>query len=606
MGRTLRIFLAGSVVCLFWAGANLGDEQLSRTQLARLGKSATVLVELGGRPGQRMGQGYGSAFCIHGSGLFVTNEHVVHPRNQVYGNQEGAEGDITLVVHPGEKNEKSYGAKVVRADKQLDLALLRVDGKHDFPTLRLGDAEGLEELMDVVAFGFPYGPGLIGAGGANLGQAPEAGRREYPSVSVNAGSITALRRQGGNIDRIQLDATINPGNSGGPLLNKEGRVIGVVVSMAVAQHLGRTGISYAIPASQLSRFLARPDILFTPPVVKRSNHDQPVEFHAKTTFLVPTEIAAEVELLLARAGEPQRHYPMKLVNGVYEARAIPFPDRKGPVVFRVEVKYADGSVNGVSEERDFKLNQQPMKLSQVEQINLGPEVKVKLASGGTLKGALTDLDRIWVNVGKQPLRLNLSNASEIKVEPPESEAPVSCIIVVRQAGKELARLDEPLYPEGSLQASMDTLRDEKFIKPPRSTSPISYLRVISTAGDYIGQGKTYSYSGEALGVRRNDRGVNVAVGGPFGWQLSFGAPHGQFLEVGEYLDAKRYPFSEASPGIEFSGQGRGCNRISGKFVVWEFEMKGNEVTKLAIDFIQRCEETMPPLYGRLRFQSSFH
>jgi hypothetical protein len=213
------------------------------------------------------------------------------------------------------------------------------------------------------------------------------------------------------------------------------------------------------------------------------------------------------------------------------------------------------------------------------------------------------LETLLVKVGKQPLRLDLANAAEVKVDPPDAEAPVSRISVARQSGKEEGRLDEPLYVEGSLQVSMDALRDGKFIKPPRSTSPVSYLRAISGKGDYIGQGKTYSYPGEALTVRRYDRGVNISVDG---WHISFGAPRGRFLEVGEYLDAKRYPFSEASPGIEFTGQGRGCNQISGQFVVWELEFKGNEVTKLAIDFVQRCENKMPPLYGRLRYQSSFH
>src|SRR5260370_18876355 len=127
---------------------------------------------------------------------------------------------------------------------------------------------------------------------------------------------------------------------------------------------------------------------------------------------------------------------------------------------------------------------------------------------------------------------------------------------------------------------MDELRNGKFKKQQRSAAQITCLRAISSKGEYIGQGKTYSYPGEALRVRRNDRGVNISVGGAFGWQISFGAPNGQFLAVGEYLDAKRYPFSAASPGIEFTGEGRGCNQISAKFVVWELEIQGNEVTKL--------------------------
>jgi hypothetical protein len=69
---------------------------------------------------------------------------------------------------------------------------------------------------------------------------------------------------------------------------------------------------------------------------------------------------------------------------------------------------------------------------------------------------------------------------------------------------------------------------------------------------------------------------------------------------------RSYHGSGASPGLEFMGYGRGCGQISGQFVVWELEVQGNTVTKLAVDFVQRCEGRMPPLYGRLRYQSSFH
>jgi hypothetical protein len=506
-----------------------------------------------------------------------------------------------LVLNPGEKTEKSYAARVVRTDKDLDLALLRIDGTHDLAALNLGDDADLEELMEVVAFGFPFGTGIGGAPPA------AAKRREYPSVSVNAGSITALRLKGGELDRIQLDATINPGNSGGPVLDKGGKVIGLVRSLAVAQGLGRTGISYAIPVSHLKRFLARPDIVFQVPKVERSQQGQPAEFRVQATSLLPTAVPLELELVLLRAGEPARRHPMKLAGGVYRAQAVPFPKGKGPAVLRLEVKYEDGTVAGVVEDRDFQLDKRQLKLSQVEYLRLGPKDKVWLVNGSSYQGRLSGLEALPVKVGKQTLRVDLADA-EVKVETPSAEAPVSCVIVVRQSGKIVGRLEEPLYVEGALQVSMDALRDGKFIKPPRSAFPVSYLRAISSPGDYIGQGKTYSYTGEDLTLRRNDRGVNISVGGggAGGWQILFGAPQGRFLEVGEYLDAQRFPFSGASPGIEFMGQGRGCNQISGQFVVWELEVQGNTVTKLAIDFVQRCEGRMPPLYGRLRYQSSFH
>ena len=49
----------------------------------------------------------------------------------------------------------------------------------------------------------------------------------------------------------------------------------------------------------------------------------------------------------------------------------------------------------------------------------------------------------------------------------------------------------------------------------------------------------------------------------------------------------------------------GANTLAGAFAVWELEVNGNEVTRLAIDFHLRCEEKMPPLYGSIRFNSNF-
>jgi hypothetical protein len=149
---------------------------------------------------------------------------------------------------------------------------------------------------------------------------------------------------------------------------------------------------------------------------------------------------------------------------------------------------------------------------------------------------------------------------------------------------------------------LDGLRTGKFVQPPPSRAPTYYLYVVSSPGDFVGQGQTYSYRGNEVRVRTNPRGVEVRANG---WNLLCGAAPGWRLTVGEFRGARRHPFSGASPGIEFTGNGRGCNTIAGEFRVWELEVRGNEVVRLAIDFVQRCEETGPPLYGAVRFNSSF-
>jgi len=169
-------------------------------------KKATVLAEAGGAA-------EGTAFCVDAGGFFVTNAHVI----------EGSGGVVNLVFYPGEKNQETVKAKVVRVDKDADLALLQARPRSMPPPLELGDSDGLTETMEVMALGYPFGRDLA------------TGRDDFPSVTVSLGHITALRKKRGELEAIQLDASLNPGNSGGPVINAQGRVIGVDVTPAMVE-----------------------------------------------------------------------------------------------------------------------------------------------------------------------------------------------------------------------------------------------------------------------------------------------------------------------------------------------------------------------------------
>jgi hypothetical protein len=140
-----------------------------------------------------------------------------------------------------------------------------------------------------------------------------------------------------------------------------------------------------------------------------------------------------------------------------------------------------------------------------------------------------------------------------------------------------------------------------FPKPDASSTPTSYMKVVSTPGEYVGQGKTYEYTGDQFKATVTKRGIAIRVDG---WRFEAGAPVGKFLTVGEYPDAKRFPFSGTSPGLEFSGKGRANNKLTGAFAVWELEIENNQIVKLAIDFEQRTAPEKPPVTGKIRFNSS--
>jgi serine protease Do len=156
----------------------------------------------------------GSGFIISSDGYILTNAHVV-------------DGANVVTVKLTDKRE--YHAKVVGADKQSDVAVLKIDAK-DLPTVKIGDPRQSKVGQWVVAIGSPYGF----------------------ENTVTSGIISAKSRSLPNENYtpfIQTDVPVNPGNSGGPLFNLQGEVIGIN-SMIYSQTGGFQGLSFAIPINE--------------------------------------------------------------------------------------------------------------------------------------------------------------------------------------------------------------------------------------------------------------------------------------------------------------------------------------------------------------------
>lgn len=175
---------------------------------------------------QREFSGTGSGVVIHKDGFIITNYHVV----------DGAQK--LIVSFDDQYDSKTYAAEVVSSAKEEDLALLKIKGERDFPTIPLGTSHDLMLGEPVIAIGNPYGQ----------------------THTVTQGIISGLHRnmkiptQFGNLsfdDLIQTDASINPGNSGGPLLNINGDLIGINNAMnSNAQNIG-----FAIPVDHVKKVL---------------------------------------------------------------------------------------------------------------------------------------------------------------------------------------------------------------------------------------------------------------------------------------------------------------------------------------------------------------
>ncbi|MET3912468.1 serine protease Do [Bradyrhizobium sp. S3.3.6] len=178
---------------------------------------------MNGMPRQRhqVVTGEGSGFFISADGYAVTNNHVVDHAQSV----QVTTDDGTI-----------YTAKVVGTDPKTDLALIKVEGKKDFPFVKFSDQK--PRIGDwVVAVGNPFGLG----------------------GTVTAGIVSASGRDIGNgpyDDFIQIDAPINKGNSGGPAFDMNGNVIGVNTAI-FSPSGGSVGIGFDIPSSTAKLVVAQ-------------------------------------------------------------------------------------------------------------------------------------------------------------------------------------------------------------------------------------------------------------------------------------------------------------------------------------------------------------
>ena len=168
----------------------------------------------GGRKYEQVGTG--SGVIISQDGYIVTNNHVIAGATEI---------EITL------NNKQKYKAELIGADKENDIALLKIDSDLDLPYIPFANSDNLKIGEWVLAVGNPY----------NL------------TSTVTAGIVSAkgrdLQGNGNIVDSfIQTDAAVNPGNSGGALVNTRGELVGI--NTAISSKTGSfVGYSFAVPSN---------------------------------------------------------------------------------------------------------------------------------------------------------------------------------------------------------------------------------------------------------------------------------------------------------------------------------------------------------------------
>lgn len=168
----------------------------------------------------RRQQSLGSGFIISQDGFIVTNNHVIKNAYEITVNLQGV--------------DSPFKAEVVGRDPETDLAVLKIEADRVLPVLEFGDSDSLKVGQWVMAIGNPFGL----------------------AHTVTAGIVSAKGRiigSGPFDDFIQTDASINPGNSGGPLLDMNGKVIGINTAIVAAGQ----GIGFAIPSNMAKGIISQ-------------------------------------------------------------------------------------------------------------------------------------------------------------------------------------------------------------------------------------------------------------------------------------------------------------------------------------------------------------
>lgn len=219
--KTIAVALVALLaIAAFVASAN--DMQRAEEFLAQLTEESKVRSTEAKREREMRGIWFGTGFFVTADGYFVTNHHVI-----------GENKHVVLFTTDGGR----YNARIVRLDRENDLAILKAEGT--FVAVPVAGSRSVKRGQAVGALGFPH-PNVMGV-----------------EPKVTNGTITSLTGFGGNRREFQVSPPVQSGNSGGPMFDMFGNVIGIIFAKANAAYMTeKTGdtiqlVNYAIKSDRL-------------------------------------------------------------------------------------------------------------------------------------------------------------------------------------------------------------------------------------------------------------------------------------------------------------------------------------------------------------------
>ena len=407
----------------------------------------------------RLKSDVGAAFCIDRSGLFIATSRAA---NWVSG------GSLQLVLSSGISGERSYDATIIRNDPNLNLSLLKIAAANDFIPLEIGDSHHLSQETDVTTFDYAL-------------------RRDIrdriikcPPIAVKPCRITELKDRFRGRDTITCDANLSWEQSGVPVIDDSGKVVGIVER----EVLGSNHSATFMPTDRIRKFLDAPQVALATTTLPYDQRHVENKLTVSVTTVMKPAPAYEAELNLQIAGAPAQTISAHVINDSATFGFIPIaPLAKTPGTLTAQ--FSRGSITGVFVDQKIRVGDQSVLLHDVRRIERAvdePVSTVTLVGGVILRGKVSGLESISLNLSTVSNTVDLSRTHSISVQDPDFTARhISYVVRVRLRGLvvgqasgmiELAGAPRPLPGEMPLVLPVATTSN---VVPPGGTSKTQML-----------------------------------------------------------------------------------------------------------------------------------